>query len=134
MPKSTATTDPMDAWRKQLTQAERDWNQYFNEAMGSDAFSQVMGTWMNGFLTVQKNTGEAVERYLAGFNLPTRSDITEISERLTTIEERLRRIEAATAGGPAKPRNRTPPRTRKPPSENKSKPATGSKRKTAKRS
>ena len=124
----------MDAWRQRLTQAERDWNKYFNDVMGSDAFAQVMGTWMNGFLAVQKSTGEAVERYLAGFNFPTRSDVTEIGERLTMIEERLRRIEAAVAPEPARSRSRTPPRTRRPPSATKAKPRTTGKKKAAKKS
>ena len=107
--------DPMDAWRQYLTQAEREWNQYLNQAMGSDAFSQVMGTWMSSFLAMQKNVGETVEKYLTSFNLPSRSDITDLGERLTRIEDRLRRIETTVTPSEPSSRRPTPPRTRKPP-------------------
>lgn len=112
---SSTTDDPFEVWRQYLNKAERDWNSYFNDVMGSDAFSQVMGTWMTSLLTAQKTLGETFERHLAGINIPTRSDVVEIGERLTRIEDRLRRIEAATTRPAERPRRPTPPRTRTPP-------------------
>jgi hypothetical protein len=109
-------TDPLDAWRQRLTEAEREWNQYMNEMMGTDAFAQVMGTWTNGFLMLQKNMGESVERYMASFNVPTRSDVMDLGERLGRIEDRLRRLEKAVAPGAegAAAARRRPTRTRRP--------------------
>ncbi|MDX1383489.1 MAG: hypothetical protein R3190_07600 [Thermoanaerobaculia bacterium] len=111
----TPPRDPMDVWRQRLTQAERDWNRYFNDLMGTDTFAQTMGLWMNGVLELQRTLGAALERYFTTLNLPTGSDVKEIAERLTRIEERLRRIEAATSAPVERPRRPTPPRTRKPP-------------------
>ena len=118
MAKNTALhDDPLDAWRKYLTQTEREWNTYLNEFMGSDGFSRVMGTWMTSFLAAQKSMGSAIERTLTSVSVPTRSDVQDLGERLGRIEERLRRIETAIAPAPARSQQKTPPRTRKPPAK-----------------
>ena len=86
--------------------------------------TRYSGVWL---VTHRNVTDEVMGRYLQMANVPTRSDILSLGERLSALEERLIRIEAmltksvavAAAGGSApnasaaaaKPR---PPRTRKP--------------------
>jgi hypothetical protein len=72
---------------------------------------------------MQKNMNEVMGRYLQLVNVPTRSDVLSLGERITALEDRLIRIEgllqkasAATASKaetPAPAASR-PPRTRKP--------------------
>jgi hypothetical protein len=71
---------------------------------------------------MQKNTGEAMERYFSALSLPTRSDLIEVGERLSTIETRLAAIEeilarmsgVSASGSESAAAGPRPPRTKKP--------------------
>jgi phage tail tape-measure protein len=84
----------MDLWRNWLTETERQWNSFFNEVTGTDAFSRLAGNYMEAYSVLQRALNQGMERYLNTFNLPTHSDIIELGERLHNIEERLASIEA----------------------------------------
>ncbi len=121
MAEQSTLPDPMAMWREWVSQSERQWNGFLNNAMATDEFSQVMGRFMDVYLGMQKNMNEVMGRYLQLVNVPTRSDVLALGERLTTLEDRLIRIESllqraansapVTVETPAKAR---PPRTRKP--------------------
>jgi hypothetical protein len=109
-----------------LTETERQWNSFFSEVMGRDSFGRVAGSYMEVYSVIQRALNQGMERYLNTFNLPTRSDIVELGERLHNIEERLSSLEAnlnnlATAAGIAtsapvtqlRPRRTRRPRTAK---------------------
>jgi hypothetical protein len=90
-----------------------------SEMMSTDQFSQGMGQFMNIYLTMQKNMNDAVERYLAGLNVPTRSDVVDLAARVATLEHRLADLESAgrTSGrAPGSRAKARPPRTKQPPS------------------
>ncbi len=116
-----ATADPIAMWRDWVSQSERQWNTFLNNAMSTDEFSQSMGRMMDVYLGMQKNMNETMGRYFSALNIPSRSDILSLGDRLGAIEDRLTSIEsalsgmkagkAATSDEPAAPR---PPRTRKP--------------------
>ena len=124
MPESTTTPDPFAAWREWLSQSERQWNTFLNEAMSTDEFSQGMARMMDTSLDVQKNMNEAMGRHFTSLNVPTRTDVLSLGNRLTEIEERLSAIETAVTTlvpGPARGASAVesaavprPPRTRKP--------------------
>jgi polyhydroxyalkanoic acid synthase PhaR subunit len=116
-----ATADPIAMWRDWVSQSERQWNTFLNNAMSTDEFSQSMGRMMDVYLGMQKNMNETMGRYFSALNIPSRSDILSLGDRLGAIEDRLTSIESALTGmkagkaaasdEPAAPR---PPRTRKP--------------------
>jgi polyhydroxyalkanoic acid synthase PhaR subunit len=121
----TPYPDPLELWRNWLTESERQWNGFLNQAMATDEFSQTMGRFMDVYLNLQKSMSEAMGRYLTAMNLPSRTDLLAIGDRLAAVEERLAAVEtavssagkgsskiAAANGGPA-PRPK-PARTRKP--------------------
>jgi phage tail tape-measure protein len=121
-----AGADTMELWRNWLTETERQWNSFFSEVMGRDSFGRVAGSYMEFYSVIQRALNQGMERYLNTFNLPTRSDIVELGERLHNIEERLSSLEAnlnslATAAGIAtsapvtqlRPRRTRRPRTTK---------------------
>lgn len=120
----SSSSDPLTAlmnWREWMAQSETRLNAMFNELMATDGYGRVLGVLTKVFVTMQKSMGENMERYFAALSLPTRSDVTEIGERLARIESRLHSIEedlAKMAGGGSRDhaRNGTPrpPRTRKP--------------------
>jgi hypothetical protein len=115
-------SDPFSAWREWVNDSERQLNSFFNQLMGSDRYSQFLGRMTDLQIGMQKNTNEALTRFFASLNLPTRDDLAALNERLGVIEERLHAI-AITLGaqreagadardtGAATPR---PPRTKRP--------------------
>jgi polyhydroxyalkanoic acid synthase PhaR subunit len=113
--------DPFAAWREWVTQSERQWNAFFNEIMGTEQYSRSMGRLMALSLDQQKRMSETMGRYLGALNLPTRSDVSSLGDRLASIEKRLasieERMERLVGGGPPRdlaPSVPRPPRTKKP--------------------
>jgi len=70
-------------------QAEQQWNQYFNQMMGTETFASMMGKHMEGYLAVQNTLAQNLERYMQSMNLPTRTDLTALGERLAAIETQI---------------------------------------------
>ena len=95
MSKSETTPPDISAvWRDWATQSERQWNEFFNEMMGTDEFSQSLGRNLDVFLHFQKTMSEAMGPYLTALNVPTRTDVLTLGDRLHAIENRLAAIEA----------------------------------------
>ena len=114
--------DPMAAWRAFVTQSEQQWNAFLNQAMGSDQYSQTLGRMMEMYAGMQKSMADQMARYLGALNMPTRSDVMTLGDRLAMIEDRLAgiermlaRVEGLAPGGSAAASER-PPRTKQPPS------------------
>lgn len=115
--------DPFALWRDWLSQSERQWNEFFNEMMGTDEFGHAMGSMMEAYLNTQRNFSDAFGRYFSSINMPTRTDILTLGNRLTEIEERLTNIETILRGfapapaGEAEAPKKRPARTKKPPED-----------------
>jgi len=115
--------DPLAAWREWVSQSERQWNAFLNETMATEAYGQSMGRFMEMYVAMQKALADAMGRYVTALNLPARTDILALGDRLGGIETRLARIEQRLARL-ATPTSREagsevdalrPPRTKKPP-------------------
>jgi polyhydroxyalkanoic acid synthase PhaR subunit len=117
----TTTPDPSAVWRDWMTQSERQWNEFFNQMMGTEEFSQNMGRNLDVFLHFQKTMSEAMGPYLTAMNVPTRTDVLALGDRLLAMENRLAAIEAQLStlqasleqGAAAKP-SAKPRRTKRP--------------------
>ncbi len=123
MPDSDDRPDVGQLWRTWLTETERQWNTFFNDVMGTDSFGRFLGGYMDIYSTFQRLVAQNMERSLSTLNVPSRSDIVELSERLSGVEERLAAIEssintlAEAVGHPSEPAAVTqlrPRRTRRP--------------------
>jgi hypothetical protein len=115
------------SWREWVSQSETQVNKLLNDVMGTEGYTRLLGGLTKVFVSMQKNSGEAMERYFTALSLPTRSDLIEVGARLSTIETRLAAIEEILANmsgvrasgvesAGAAPR---PPRTKKPAAEKK---------------
>lgn len=128
-PTAAPAADPFQMWRDWLNQSERQWNSFFNEMMATDQYSQAMGRFMDVYLNMQKSMNDVMGRFFQTVNVPTRTDVLTLGNRLGEIEDRLIRMEqllrdanraapaeapalSAATSAPARPR-----RTRKPPSD-----------------
>ena len=94
MPEQTSSgRDPFAMWREWLSQSERQWNTFLNEVMGSPQYTETQGRLMEMYLAMQKAMGEAMGRSLTALDIPTRTDVLGLGERLSAIEHRLSAIE-----------------------------------------
>lgn len=112
--------DFSELWREWLTQTERQFNSFFNEMMGSEAFARSVGGYVEAYALFQRMVADSMERYLAFVNMPSRSDVVSLGETLRAIEGRLARIEeafrvAASVGADGVLSQDEPARTRRPP-------------------
>lgn len=119
------SNDPAEIWRTFLAEAEKNYNNMANQAMGSSEFSRLMNQAGGATFSAQKMLGEMMERQLVGMNLPSRAQLSDMGERLQAIEAQLVEIKAmlaaslgdaaaaASAGLAPRPK---PPRTKRPPS------------------
>jgi hypothetical protein len=120
MAQQQSTPDPAAAFRELVSQWEKGINEFAARTMNSDEFSQAMNKATTASTTMQQQLGELIGRYLMTLNLPSRSEMMNIAERLQAIETGLHRVTTqldklagatpggSTAGGP--------PRTKRPPS------------------
>ncbi len=123
MPDSDDRPDVGQLWRTWLTETEHQWNTFFNDVMSTDSFGRFLGGYMEIYSTFQRLVAQNMERSLSTLNVPSRSDIVDLSERLSGVEERLAAIEASinalaeAVGHPSEPAAVTqlrPRRTRRP--------------------
>jgi len=128
-----APVDPFAAWRDIVSQWEKSVNSLANREMASDQFSGSMNQMMNVMLRAQQSVGDAMIKYLAALNLPSRADLVALGEQLGSIESQLSRIAVAierqaaqsaaaqpaaspsSSPPPMSPARRSPPRTKRPP-------------------
>ena len=118
------SNDPVAMWQNMIGEMEKGFNAFANQAMASPQFSKVVNQVGGATAGAQRQLAELMEKYLLSMNLPSRSQMVGMAERLQSIEGQLGEIKsmlqhmqgnAANTGGafPATPR---PPRTKRPPS------------------
>ena len=77
----------MDAWSKMMIQF-----------VNTDAYAQTLATMLDAWLTTsapfRKAAEAAMTQALINVNMPTRTDVTALAERLANIEMRLDDLEA----------------------------------------
>src|SRR5882724_9522417 len=116
--------DPAVIWQTMIGEMEKGFNSFANKAMESPEFSKVMNQVGGVTAGAQKQLGEMMEKYLVSMNLPSRTQLVGMAERMQAIEGQLNEIKsmlhqihhnsAAPEGGYGTSR---PPRTKRPPSE-----------------
>ena len=108
--------DPSAQFQEYVTQWERSVDQFFNQLMGTEQFSQSMNQLQKLQLEFQKNFRDAMASQLMHWNLPSREDVLQLGEQMRTVETRLANIEATLAGmaSGSTAKKRGPSRTRKP--------------------
>jgi SMC interacting uncharacterized protein involved in chromosome segregation len=116
------SNDPVAVWQNLLGEMEKGFNSFANQAMASPEFSKVVNQVGGVTAGAQKQLGDLMEKYLVGMNLPSRTQMVGMAERLASIEGQINEIKAmllqmnansaAPAGGPAAVPK--PPRTKRP--------------------
>src|SRR5436305_14019957 len=123
-PMADKSNDPAVLWQTMIGEMDKGFNSFANQAMASPEFSRAMNLAGGVAAGAQKQLGELMEKYLLAMNLPSRSQLVGMAERLQSIEGQLNEIKAllhqvhhnslSQDGGLGTPR---PPRTKRPPTE-----------------
>jgi hypothetical protein len=115
---NTSMPDLNEIWRKFVSDWEKSVNDLANQAMATEEFGRSMNQFSGASVDFQKSFGTIIARYLTNLNLPSRTEMVDISERLHTIDERLERISAVlndlTGTRPGPVTSARPARTRRP--------------------
>jgi hypothetical protein len=119
-PMADKGNDPLALWQQMIGEMEKGFNAFANKTMTSPEFSKIMNQAGGVTAGAQKQFGELIEKYLVNMNLPSRTQMVGMAERLQNIEGQLNeiksmlnRMSADAPGGPiGTPR---PPRTKRPP-------------------
>ncbi len=76
----------------------KSWSDVLSKTVASESFAQSMGQQMEGFMEATKLMRQqmkvSIEQYSQQMNLPTRQQIVNLAERLTSVEMRLDDVEA----------------------------------------
>lgn len=85
----------IETWRKAAADAEQRWNDYFNQLMGTEAFGQMMARSIDTYIAMQSTLARGMEQYLRALNIPSRTDVVQLAERVAMLEHKIDAIAAA---------------------------------------
>lgn len=85
--------DPIRLWREWFVKSEKSWSDALSEMMGDEHFSKGMGRYTLEALHTHRMFSETMAQYLANLNIPSRSDILDMNDRLAHMEETLNQIQ-----------------------------------------
>lgn len=91
----SSAKDPAALWREMVGQWEKSVNTLATDYMATNEFSREANRVMSASRHIQKGMQEVMGRYLDALNLPTKTDIDGLGERLHAIEDELGRVSAA---------------------------------------
>jgi len=90
--------DPFGAWKNMRDAGMDAWSKMMIQLVNSETYAQASGAMLDTWLTSSAPFRKAIEstttQVLAQLNMPTRTDITRLAQRLTHIEMRLDDLEA----------------------------------------
>jgi len=90
--------DPFGAWKNMRDSGMDAWSKMMIQLVNTEAYAQATSTMLDTWLTTSTPFRKAIEstmtQVLTQLNMPMRSDVTGLGERLTHIEMRLDDLEA----------------------------------------
>ena len=121
------SNEPLALWQKMMGEMEKGFNAFANQAMASPQFSKAVNQVGGVTADAQKQLGELMEKYLVSMNMPSRSQLIGMAERLQSIEAQLGEIKTllmqmngmsgmtndSVAAAPRPPRTKRPPAPRR---------------------
>lgn len=110
----TPAFDPMALARQWIAQWEKLANERGTEWLAKPEAAQAMQAFTGTMVRMQAASNEATAKMLAAANLPSRTDIEALGQRIAAVEAALARIEARLPPGDPAPTRPPLRRTRKP--------------------
>lgn len=113
--------DPFGVLRELRSRLEGGLKQLADSSVRSEGIVAGMNRALNNSLWAEKQARELQLKVLAAMNLPSRTELLSLGEKVQAVEDRvialsvqLSRLEGGAAPGRAVPSLPSPPRTRKP--------------------
>ena len=83
----------LKTWKSMRDTSLDSWSKMMIDMVNSEDYSQTTGQWLDTYLTLSQPFRRIIDtmmtQVLTGLNMPMRSDVTSLAERLTNIETRL---------------------------------------------
>jgi len=113
--------DPMQLMRDWFVQSEKMWSDAMSDVMANERVAESSGRFMQEALHTQRMFSESMGQYLSNMNMPTRTDILDLKDRISQVEDsvnavlvELREMRAAQpAAAKASAPKKKPTRTKK---------------------
>lgn len=113
--------DPMQLMRDWFIQSEKMWSDAMTEFMADERVAKSSGRFMQEALHTQRMFSESMGQYLSNLNIPTRSDILDLKDRVSQMEETMNAMliemralrKQADSGSTGAAAKKKPTRTRK---------------------
>ena len=90
--------DPFGFWKNTQGQTLDAWSKAMIDLVNTDAYAEATGRMLDSYLTVsapmRKLMEQTMAQVLAQMNLPTRTEVLSLAERLTNMEMRLDDLDA----------------------------------------
>jgi poly(hydroxyalkanoate) synthase III subunit E len=101
--------DPFDTWTAMRDAGLKSWtamrdanlealSKMLIDLVNSEAYSQATSQWLDAYLTLSQPFQRVIEttmtQVLARLNMPVRTEVTSLAERLTNVEMRLDDLDA----------------------------------------
>jgi hypothetical protein len=80
-------------WKSMRDTSLENWSKMMIDMVNSDEYSRTTGQWLDTYLTLSQPFRRLIDimmtQVLTALNMPMRTDVTSLAERLTNIETRL---------------------------------------------
>jgi len=90
--------DPLGFWRTTQDSALDSWSKSMVELVNSQPYAEATARMLDSYLSmsipVRKLLSQTMEQTLSQFNMPSRTEVISLAERLTNIEMRLDDMDA----------------------------------------
>jgi hypothetical protein len=101
--------DPFDTWNAMRDASLKSWtamrdanlealSKMMIDLVNSEAYSQATSQWLDAYLTISQPFQRVIEttmtQALTRLNMPVRTEVTSLAERLTNVEMRLDDLDA----------------------------------------
>ena len=90
-------SDIFTMFREWYEATSETWAQVVNDTIGTEQFIESASPFLESYATFYKSSRRANEEYFKNLQLPTRSDIARVAELIVNLEEKVDRIDDASA-------------------------------------
>src|SRR5258708_22565906 len=95
---NTMRNDSLKSWNTMRNAGLDTWSKLMIDLVNSEAYSQATSQWLDSYLTLSQPFQRVLEttmtQVLARLNMPLRTDVISLAERLTNVEMRLDDLDA----------------------------------------
>lgn len=88
-PNPAATADPMAFWKSLMDKNQETYAKFMQQMVGTPEFAKTLGQSANATATYRNMVRQAAKSYLEAANMPSRDDLSQLSEQIVSLDGRL---------------------------------------------